>query len=109
MKKILAICIIAVMSCMVTSTYAQQSKQSTPSKQIAQKVVIETVKFAVDVDCKVFEKKIVTLLEKEKGVKDVKVDIPKKIVTVSFDKAQCNSNALIKSLALLKIKAHVVK
>ena len=40
-----------------------------------------------------------------RGVKDVKVDVDTKIVTVTYDPAKTNDDALVKAFTKIKIKA----
>ena len=44
-----------------------------------------------------------------KGIKDVKVDLPKKEVTVVYDSSKNNDANIVKGLASLKVKAEPKK
>ncbi len=68
-----------------------------------------TTVFATDIDCPHCAKKIDNTIPYEKGVKEVKVDVPTQTVTITYDPAKTDDNALVKALAKLKIKAEVKK
>ena len=63
-----------------------------------------TVEFVTDIDCAGCAKKVTNTIPYEKGVKDVKVDVPTKTVTVTFDPAKTNEQALTKAFEKIKIK-----
>lgn len=68
-----------------------------------------TTVFATDIDCPHCAKKIDNTIPYEKGVKEVKVDVPTQTVTITYDPVKTDDNALVKALAKLKIKAEVKK
>ena len=76
--------------------------------QKAAKQIVTTV-FLTDIDCEGCAKKINNSLPYAKGVKDVKVDVKTKKVTVTYDATKTSDSALIKALAKVKIKAEVSK
>ena len=76
--------------------------------QKAAKQIVTTV-FVTDIDCEGCAKKITNSIPFVKGVKDVKVDVPTKKVTVTYDTTKSNDAALIKALDKVKIKAEVAK
>lgn len=63
-----------------------------------------TVEFVTDIDCAGCAKKVTNTIPYEKGVKDVQVDVPTKTVTVTFDPAKTNEQALTKAFEKIKIK-----
>ncbi len=102
MKKLLSLCLVAVVSLVFTTSFAAPA----PAQE---KSPIVTTQFMTDIDCESCTKKIMNSMPYKKGVKDVNVDVPKKVVTVKFDSQKCNNEALLKSFDKLKIKASVIK
>ena len=70
----------------------------------AEKSNVTTV-FVTDIDCQGCAKKVTNTIPYEKGVKDVKVDVPTKTVTVTYDPAKTNDETLVKAFTKIKIKA----
>lgn len=97
MRKILLVCLVALFSVAVAD--AQQ-----PQKGKKQTV---TTTFVTDIDCEGCAKKVTNTIPYEKGVKDVQVDVPSKTVTVTYDPAKTNNEALIKAFSKIKINASV--
>ncbi len=64
-----------------------------------------TVEILTDIDCAGCAKKVTNTIPYEKGVKDVKVDVATKTVTVTYDSAKTNNEALVKAFTKIKIKA----
>lgn len=95
MKKILLVCLVALFSVAVAD--AQQ-----PQKSKKQTV---TTTFVTDIDCEGCAKKVTNTIPYEKGVKDVQVDVPSKTVTVTYDPAKTNEEALVKAFSKIKINA----
>ena len=95
MKKILLVCLVALFSIAVAD--AQQ-----PQKGKKQTV---TTTFVTDIDCEGCAKKVTNTIPYEKGVKDVQVDVPSKTVTVTYDPAKTNEEALVKAFSKIKINA----
>ena len=94
MKKIILMCLVAIMGVGVCSSYAQK-------KEAATKTTV------TDIDCENCAKKITNSIPFQKGVKDVKVDVPTKKVTVTYDAAKTNDAALLKAFQKVKVKAEV--
>ena len=99
MKKILMLCLLAVMSFGVADAMAQKKETA----------ALKTTVFMPNVDCEGCAKKINNSLPYAKGVKDVKVDVKTKKVTVTYDATKTSDAALIKALDKVKIKAEVAK
>ena len=99
MKKILMLCLLAVMSFGVADAMAQKKETA----------ALKTTVFMTTVDCEGCAKKINNSLPYAKGVKDVKVDVKTKKVTVTYDATKTSDAALIKALDKVKIKAEVAK
>lgn len=97
MKKILLMCLVALLG--VGAANAQKPKKG-EKKSV-------TVEFMTSLDCEGCAKKINETLPYEKGVRDVKVDVPTKVVTVTYDPTKTNNEAIIKAFAKVKIEASV--
>ena len=99
MKKIIMLCLLAVMGFGVADAEAQKKGDA----------ALKTTVFLTDVDCETCAKKIDNSLPFQKGVKEVKVDVPTRKVTVTFDTTKTNEEALIKAFKKIKINAEVKK
>ena len=99
MKKIIMLCLLAVMGFGVADAVAQK-------KSDAQ---FKTTVFLTDVDCETCAKKIDNSLPYQKGVKEVKVDVSTRKVTVTYDATKSSDEALIKAFKKIKINAEVAK
>lgn len=76
-------------------------------KPEAPKKIVTTV-FTTDIDCDHCVKKIMDNVPAlGKGIKDVKVDLPKKEVAVTYDSVKTNEQNILKGLTSLKVKAEV--
>lgn len=96
MKKLLLLCLVAVMGAGVCSAQKKGTKQDR----------MVTVVFDTDIDCEHCAKKIMNNVPSlGKGVEDVKVDVPTKEVTVTFDNTKNSVANLIKGFASIKVKA----
>lgn len=96
MKKIILLCLLAVMGVGIGSAVAQKKA-----------VVLKTTVFATDIDCENCAKKVTNSIPFQKGVKDVKVDVPTQTVTITYDSAKTNDAALLKALQKVKVKAEI--
>ena len=96
MKKIIMFCLLAVLSFGVANAVAQKQNGS-----------IKTTVFVTDIDCEGCAKKITNSIPFVKGVKDVKVDVPTKKVTVTYDATKSSEATLLKAFDKIKIKAQV--
>ena len=65
---------------------------------------ITTVVFTTDIDCGHCAEKVYNTIPYEKGIKDVKVDLKTKSVTVQFDAAKNNVESLTKAFESIKVK-----
>ena len=99
MKKIIMLCLLAVMGFGVADAVAQKKGDA----------ALKTTVFLTDVDCETCAKKIDNSLPFQKGVKEVKVDVPTRKVTVTFDTTKTNEEALIKAFKKIKINAEIKK
>ena len=94
MKKIIALCLVALFSLGIANAQEPKNEKKTV-----------TTEFLTDIDCAGCAKKVDNTIPYEKGVKEVKVDVDTKTVTVTYDPAKTNDEALVKALAKIKIKA----
>ncbi len=70
-------------------------------------VKIETTQFITSITCDGCTKKIMNYIPNQKGVEEVKVDLPRKIVTVSYNSSKTNDATLIKKFSKIDINAKV--
>lgn len=90
------LCLVAVMGFGIADAMAQK-------KQVA----LQTTVFQTDVDCETCAKKVDNSIPYQKGVKEVKVDVSTQTVTVTYDKAKTNDEALLKAFKKVKVNAEV--
>lgn len=98
MKKLIIMCLMAFIGFGVVESSAQKKNES-----------LKTTVFVTDIDCEHCAKKITNTIPYEKGVKDVKVDVPTKTVTVTYDATKCGEESLLKAFTKVKVKAEVKK
>ena len=96
MKKIIMICFMAVIGFGVSNAMAQKKQ-----------VELKTTVFQTDVDCENCAKKVDNSIPYQKGVKEVKVDVSTQTVTVTYDVAKTNDEALLKAFKKVKVNAEV--
>ena len=89
MKKILFVCLMAALGLGTGSAAAKDAKKAS---------TVTTV-FKTDIDCEHCAKRIMDNIPFEKGVKDVKVDVPSKEVTVVYDASKNDAEGLVKGFA----------
>ena len=65
---------------------------------------IATVVFTTDLDCHHCAEKVMNTIPYEKGIKDVRVDVPTKTVTVKYDEAKNSIELLTKAFESIKVK-----
>ncbi len=102
MKKIILLVIAMVMTVGVAEI-------SAASKTKTNKVTIETTQFKTDIDCDHCVNKVMNYMPTQKGIKEVKVDLPKKIITISYDSAKTNTKTIIKRFKNIAIEASVIE
>jgi len=99
MKKLVLFCLVLAMGVGVCAA---------AGKPAAKKIV--TTVFVTDIDCDHCVKKIMNNVPSlGKGIKDVKVDLPKKEVTVVYDGTKNDDANIVKGFASLKVKAEPKK
>ena len=94
MKKIIMLCLLAVLGFGVANAVAQKKGGN-----------VKTTVFVTDIDCEGCAKKVTNSIPFVKGVKEVKVDVPTKTVTVTYDATKSSDEELVKAFAKIKIKA----
>lgn len=94
MKKIIMLCLVAVLGFGLSDAVAQKKGGN-----------VKTTVFVTDIDCEGCAKKVTNSIPFVKGVKDVKVDVPSKTVTVTYDPTKSNDEALVKAFTKIKVKA----
>lgn len=92
MKKIIALFAMLVMVAGVAMAAPKAEKK------------ITTVVFTTDIDCGHCAEKVYNTIPYEKGIKDVKVDLKTKSVTVQFDAAKNTVESLTKAMQSIKVK-----
>ena len=95
MKKILFVCLMAALGLGTGSAAAKDAKKAS---------TVTTV-FKTNIDCEHCAKRIMDNIPFEKGVKDVKVDVPSKEVTVVYDASKNDAEGLVKGFAKIRVKA----
>lgn len=101
MKKILMMCLVLVMSMGVA--VAQK-----PAKKATKQYV--TTVFVTNLDCPNCAKKVENNVPSlGKGIKDLKIDLPTREVTVTYDATKNNPETIIKGFESLKVEASVKK
>lgn len=76
---------------------------------MAQPKKTETATFSVSMTCAKCKAAIEKNIPFEKGVKDLKVDLPKKEVTVEYDSSKTSPEKLVKAFEKINFKAKQVK
>lgn len=96
MKKIIMFCLMAVVGFGISDAMAQKKQAQ-----------LKTTVFQTDVDCENCAKKVDNSIPYQKGVKEVKVDVSTQTVTVTYDQAKTNDEALLKAFKKVKVNAEV--
>ena len=115
MKTIIKIALLAVLSLSVATSVAQpinaslseQSASTLTRNKVSKKKQIVTTQFVTNLTCEKCAKKIMNKIPFLKGVKDVKVDVKTKIVSVSYDKNKNNDLSIIEAFKKIDIDAKV--
>ncbi len=97
MKKI----ITAVIGTLILASVAMEAKTVKP--------VLKKVVYCTDLDCEDCAKKIRENVSFEKGVKDLSVDVPTKMVQIQFDSNKTDTLVLKKAINKLGYEAEVVE
>ena len=94
MKKIIGLLVLAVVALSVVPAQAQ--------KKSAKKA--EEVTFVTNIDCEGCAKKVLNVIPFKKGVKDVVVDVPTKVIKVTFDTRKSDVPTLIGELKKIDVE-----
>ncbi len=100
MKKIILIFVTFVMTFVASESFAADKKES--------KKETITVDFITDIDCDHCVKKIMNYMPYQKGIKGVKVDLPKKVVSVSYDSSKSSNTNITSLFKNIDVKANVI-
>lgn len=93
MKKILLVLLALTLG--VGVTVAQDNKKAKKT---------EVVKFTTNLDCESCANKVLNVIPFKKGVKDVVVDVPTKVVEVTFDPRKTSAEKLEAELEKIDVK-----
>lgn len=69
----------------------------------------QTVTFLTDINCEKCEAKLFKNIPHERGIVNMKVNVPEKLVTITFNLKETNIETLIKIFADLGYKAEIRK
>lgn len=101
MKKMLMMCLVLVMGMGVMM--AQKPEKKAPKQ-------MTTTVFVTNLDCPNCAKKVENNVPSlGKGIKDLKIDLPSREVTVTYDATKNNPETIIKGFESLKVEAQVKK
>lgn len=95
---------------MVCLALAMGAGVALAAKPAAKEQKTATTVFVTDIDCDHCVQKIMNNVPAlGRGIKDVEVDLPKKEVTVVYDKTKTSDERIIEGFASLKVKAEPKK
>ncbi len=100
MKKIILMVIAMVMTAGIAEISAATKEKD---------VTIETLKFMTDIDCEHCVTKVMNYMPTQKGIKDVEVDLAKKVITISYDSDKTSTKNIIKLFKKIDITATVLE
>lgn len=101
MKKILMICLVLVMGMGIAM--AQKPAKKAPKQ-------LTTTVFVTNLDCPNCAKKVETNVPVlGKGIKDLKIDLQTREVTITYDASKNNDQNILKGFESLKVEASVKK
>lgn len=92
MKKIIGLLALAIFALSVVPAEAQKKAAKS-----------ETVTFVTNLDCENCAKKILNVIPFKKGVKDMSVDVPTKVVEVKFDPRKTSIEVLVEELKKIDV------
>lgn len=100
MKKLLIVCLALVLGCGVAM--AQKPKKAPKA--------LKTTVFVTNLDCPNCAKKVETNVPTlGKGIKDLKIDLSTREVTVTYDSSKCSDEQILAGFGKLKVEAQVKK
>lgn len=86
--------VMAMTAVTATAVAAPKSKKKTT-----------TTEFYTDIDCEGCVKKVMNFMPFQKGIKNVDVELEKKMITVEYDSRKTNDEAIIKSFERIDVHA----
>lgn len=104
MKKILVTMLLALGALSFNGAPLFAASSDPSAIQQSKKKKTETVTFKVGMHCKNCVKKVTDNISFEKGVKDLKVSLEDKTVTITYDPAKTNPETLKKAIEKLGYK-----
>lgn len=93
MKKIIGLLVLALVTLSVVPVQAQ--KKATKKSEV--------VTFVTTLDCENCAKKVLNVIPFKKGVKDMSVDVPTKVVEVTFDPRKTTVEVLVEELQKIDV------
>ncbi len=94
MKKLLMICLMAVLGFGIC--------QAAPEKD---KKTLKTTVFVTDIHCQGCANRVTNNAHLLGKIEDLKIDLPTKRITVTYDPAKNSDEALVKNFLKVKVKA----
>ena len=86
-----------------------QENVKTDSRKAKKKKDIRTIVLSADVHCHSCSNKIMENIAFEKGIKDLKVSVPEKKITVKYDASKTNEEAILEAFKKIGYTAVVVE
>ncbi len=74
-----------------------------------EKAELVTTEYQSNLHCESCVPKIMNSLPYQRGIKDVKVDVPTKVITVKYDPTKSSDKDIIETLANVEIKVEPIK
>ena len=119
MKKIVITLLLALMAMPLSSSVNTASAKTIASEQVADKKPkkkaekkkkdLKTLVLSADIHCKSCSNKIMENIAFEKGIKDLKVSVPEKKITVKYDASKTNEEAILEAFRKIGYPAVVVE
>ena len=116
MKKIIIAALVALMALPMSTNLCSAAAQSqevvkTDSKKKVSKKKkdVRTLVLSADVHCHSCSNKIMENIAFEKGIKDLKVSVPEKKITVKYDASKTNEEAILEAFRKIGYPAVVVE
>ncbi|MBQ1939793.1 MAG: heavy-metal-associated domain-containing protein [Alistipes sp.] len=101
MKKWIVLCLALLIGC--GAAMAQKPQKKAPK-------AMKTTVFVTNLDCPNCAKKVETNVPTlGKGIKDLKIDLTTREVTVTYDSSKCTDEQILAGFGKLKVEAQVKK
>lgn len=108
MKRAITVLFVVIAALSFTAAPLFATPEST-SVQLQEKKKTQTVTFKTNIHCKNCVKKVYDNLSFERGVKDLKVSLDEKLVTITYDPSKTDEDTLAKALEKLGYTAEKVE